>query len=224
MDMDMKKCGMREGAPVSDSQHLPDSSAYSLRPLTWPQLYRVYTTRMQEDFPPEEIKPLALLERLYAEGVTRAFGLFDAEDRMPAYAIFEKPASMDVWLLDYLAVDKNARGSGLGSLMIQLFEAVLATDVRAILLEIERLDCASDEAQAAVRVRRKRFYLKNHLYETGVFSVADGGMDYEILCLPLRAPLTMQETAGAMEVIYRTFFTEGMYAVYTAPQEPASEI
>ena len=64
------------------------------------------------------------------------------------------------------------------------------------------------------RTRRKQFYLKNGFCETGIFTKADGGIDYEIICFSIRKELRDGEAACAMRNIYETFFAEGEYAVY----------
>ena len=87
-------------------------------------------------------------------------------------------------------------------------------DVDAVFLEIERIEKAEDEEQRLIRERRKSFYLKNGLKETNVFTVADGGLDYEILCLPVQKQIAGQSAGEKMNQIYETFFEEGSYEVY----------
>ena len=86
--------------------------------------------------------------------------------------------------------------------------------------EIERIDCAPDADAFEIRTRRKRFYLRNGLRETGVFTQADGGIDYEILSLACRSHAVGGDAADAMENIYRTFFRPGEYKIFSP--EPAS--
>ena len=167
--------------------------------------------QMPQDFPREEIKPLPLLLSLYDRGQTRAFALTDG-GRTLAYAILEIPDTGDVWLLDYLAVARDMRGKGLGTRMLSLLPDSLP-GVRAVLAEIERIDCAPDDAAWETRTKRKRFYLGNGLSETGVFTRADGGIDYEILCLACSAGVSGADAARAMERIYATLFAPGTYEV-----------
>lgn len=80
--------------------------------------------------------------------------------------------------------------------------------------EIERIDQAQNAEELQTRTRRKQFYLKNGFCETGIFTKADGGIDYEIICFSIRKELRDGEAACAMRNIYETFFAEGEYAVY----------
>ena len=80
--------------------------------------------------------------------------------------------------------------------------------------EIERIDQAQNAEELQTRTRRKQFYLKNGFCETGIFTKADGGIDYEIICFSIRKELRDEEAACAMRNIYETFFAEGEYAVY----------
>ena len=185
--------------------------AATLQQLSRDDLGTLWRDRMPQDFPKEEIKPLSLLLSLYDRGQNRTFALTDGGETL-AYAILEVPDRGDVWLLDYLAVSSAARGRGLGSRVLSLLPAVLP-DARAVMAEIERIDCAPDADALEVRTRRKRFYLRNGLRETGVFTRADGGIDYEILSLACRSHAVGGDAADAMENIYRTFFRPGEYTI-----------
>lgn len=92
----------------------------------------------------------------------------------------------DMVLIDYFAIDPARQGSGLGSLAIPLWKNRYPG--KRIFLEIERLD--ENAPNIAQRVRRKRFYLKNGLRETGLF-VDLFGVPMEILSLC--GPLTFAE-------------------------------
>ncbi len=183
----------------------------TLKEMSREELITLWHEQMPQDFPREEIKPLPLLLRLYDRGQTRVFALTD-KGQLLAYAILEIPDTGDVWLLDYLAVVRGLRGTGLGSRMLSRLPGQLP-GARAVLAEIERINCAPDEDAWGVRTRRKRFYLGNGLSETGVFTRADGGIDYEILCLPCAARVGGADAARAMERIYATFFAPGTYEV-----------
>lgn len=185
--------------------------AATLQQLNRDDLCTLWRDRMPLDFPKEEIKPLSLLLSLYDRGQTRIFALTDEQDIL-AYAILEIPDRGDVWLLDYLAVASRLRGQGLGGVILSQLPGAL-TDARAVLAEIERIDCAPDDTAHDIRTRRKRFYLSNGLLETGVYTQADGGVDYEILCLPCAEPVLGRSAAEAMEHIYSTFFTPDAYRI-----------
>lgn len=92
----------------------------------------------------------------------------------------------DLVLVYYFAIDPANRGSGIGSRAIPLWQAKYPG--KRIFLEIERLDEAAPNQ--AERLRRKHFYLKNGLKETGLF-VNLFGVPMEILSL--NCPLTFRE-------------------------------
>lgn len=191
--------------------------SYHLRPLDREGLVALFRERMPLDFPAAEIKPLSLLLSLYDRGLNRSLVLSDGTQSL-AYAILEKPLHGDVWLLDYLAVDRDARGRGIGSEVLSHLPAAVP-EATAILAEIERIDAAVDEESHMTRVRRKRFYLRNGLRETGICTQADGGLDYEILVLPCRASVTGGAACAAMRRLYETLFPDGDYAIF-APALP----
>lgn len=173
----------------------------------------LYNGEMQDDFPAAELKPWSLLKKQYDRGLCKAFELCDFGVRK-AYVVFEIPQSGNVWLVDYFAVLKAERGSGFGGMALKTIKNNVPAD--AVMFEIERPDEAADEADLSVRTRRKRFYLKNGVVETGVTSVADGGIGYEILCMPIKKYAVGEAAEQAMLAIYRTLFKEGEYSVKTA--------
>lgn len=184
-----------------------------LKRLEWKQIEELYGMNMQEDFPAGELKPLSLLRCLYQRQICKAYGFYDeGESQRLAYAIFEKADKENVWLLDYLAVEKTARGSGIGSRVIKAIRDSFS-EPAAVMLEIERLDEAENEKQQIERERRKNFYLKNGLVETGVYTIADGNIGYEILCLPIQKEVMGIEAVKAMQNLYETFFEEGEYQI-----------
>lgn len=184
-----------------------------IRKLDWSEIESIYSFNMHEDFPEAELKPLELLKSLYNKGNNTAYGLYDDEHELKVYAIFEKPNKGNVWLLDYLAVNSSARGGGFGSMFLKEIVGLLE-GADSVMAEIERIDMAKDDVQREVRERRKRFYLKNGLIETGVYTKADEDMDYEILCLPIKKQISGKEAAEAMKDIYDTFFKPGTYEIF----------
>ncbi len=203
-----------------------------IKKLTWNEIMQIYHKNMQVDFPAEEIKPLELLTKLYNNGNCNAYGMYDYDSctdnnindnfneenasRLVAYGIFEKPDCGDVWLLDYLAVDNSARGNGYGSRFLKEIAGVLENtgEISSVVAEIERIDRAADDSELDIRTRRKRFYMRNGLSETGVYTKADGGIDYEIICLPVKHKVYGSEASLAMKNIYETLFEPGMYEIY----------
>lgn len=124
-------------------------------------------------FPPEEKKPRALMEMLTEQGRMELLAIVNGEEFIGlAFNMFNEKTA----LLDYLAIDDKHRNCGYGS------EAVKALTTRfcdrKYILEIEMQD--EYAPNALERQRRKSFYLRNGLKETGVFAnVYD--TDFELL-------------------------------------------
>ncbi|MDE6903703.1 MAG: GNAT family N-acetyltransferase [Lachnospiraceae bacterium] len=193
-----------------------NGNLYKIALLGWEEIEKLYHTNMQQDFPAPEIKPFGMIEDLHQRGLNKAYGLFGKGEReLCAYAMFEAANEGNVWLLDYFAVDEGKRSLGLGSVFLSQLADVLkeTTDTEAVFLEIERIEKAADERQRLIREQRKRFYLKNGVVETNIFTVADGGMDYEILCLPVQKQIVGQAAGEKIQKIYETFFKEGDYEI-----------
>lgn len=184
---------------------------YQVRQLDWQMITDIYAHRMQTDFPKNEIKPLEMIKNLYENGNNATFALYDASGNMIAYAMFEKKREDNVWLLDYFAVDDSCRGKGIGSGFLSLLrEYICGAD--AVLIEIESVLSAKSYCERVIREKRKQFYLKNGVYETGVFSTAEG-VEYEILCFPLRKALVADSARQAMNRIYSMFFSMDKFTV-----------
>lgn len=184
-----------------------------LRELNFEELKKLYAGRMQNDFPFSEIKPLELLEKQYKRGQCKAYELILGGEPK-AYAVFQIPDEGDAWLLDYLAVISSERGKGYGSKMLSAIKTDLPAG--AVMLEIERTDLAANGEELETRTRRKAFYIKNGVTETGVTTVADGGIGYEILCIEKGEKKDSAHYANAMLKIYETLFKKGEYSVKIA--------
>lgn len=122
-------------------------------------LYELY----EEAFPPEEKKPLSLMEDLCKEGKMEMLALTDGQEFI---GLAVNMLSEQTALLDYFAIVKEKRSDGYGGKavrsLIQRFEN------KKYIFEIEMQDPNAENA--VERERRKRFYLKNGLKETGVFA------------------------------------------------------
>ena len=70
----------------------------------------------------------------------------------------------EIVLLDYFAIAEEYRGEGLGSDALLLLRELYRDN--QFFLEIEELD--SSQPNAMERIRRKNFYLRNGMIETGI--------------------------------------------------------
>lgn len=92
----------------------------------------------------------------------------------------------DLVLVYYLAVDPEKRGQGVGSQVMALWQTQYPG--KRIVLEIERPEEGAENQSQ--RLRRKAFYLRNGLRETGL-TVSVFGVPMEVLSL--NGPVTFRE-------------------------------
>lgn len=176
-------------------------------PLTLLQLREIYEQRMVEDFPPDELKPLWMIERALDEGRYSCFGWFEGREIL-AYALFVRLGRTA--LFDYYAVRRDLRDSGVGSRFIRaLIEGPLA-GMDCVLLEVDDPDEAPDERELDVRERRLRFYMRNGLRDTGARATVFG-VAFRILALPV-GPMPGPEAARRVySELYRAMLPEKLY-------------
>lgn len=133
-------------------------------------------------FPKEEKKPFALMEMLAKEGKMELTAIVEGETwlGLAFFMICDRNV-----ILDYFAISPSLRSEGYGGRAVK--EIMERFRDKKLIFEIEKLD---DEAEnAGDRRRRKRFYLRNGMKETGVFAnvyqtdfellTADGSLEYE---------------------------------------------
>ncbi len=124
----------------------------------------------REAFPLRERMPFSTLERLQRKGKIRI--LTAIENSEPCAMAVTVSNSRTVLLL-YLAVDGTKRGQGIGSKVISAFGYTFPR--RRLLLEIEKPDKSKP-----LTVRRKEFYLRCGLRDTGV-DIRLAGVPMELL-------------------------------------------
>lgn len=133
------------------------------------EVYALY----EEAFPPEEKKPLEMMEDLTAQGKMELLAVTEDGEfiGLAMNMLSEKTA-----LLDYFAITPKKRSGGYGGRAVQLLTERFRD--RKYIFEIEKQD--SEAPNALDRKRRKSFYLRNGLKETGVF-VRAYDTDFELL-------------------------------------------
>lgn len=123
------------------------------------QVYALY----EEAFPAEEKKPLGLMEELAAQGKMELLAIVeDGEFIGLAMNMLSDKAA----LLDYFAIAADRRSGGFGGRAVRMLQERF--DGRKYIFEIEKQDPEADNASD--RKRRKEFYLRNGLKETGIFA------------------------------------------------------
>ena len=107
------------------------------------KIRQIYNLYMKQDFPANELKPLAMIRKARTQGRYDCYGIYDG-DSFIGYAFFVKLMSGDRfhYLLDYLAIVQENRNRGCGGeLLRQLSE--LISDADCIIAEVENPDADS---------------------------------------------------------------------------------
>jgi len=124
----------------------------------WADIYRLY----QKAFPASEKKPFSMIISMHRKGTSDVWR-FTRNGRFAGLIITINGENHV--LLDYLAVDKTQRGTGIGTEILQLMRQQYSG--KGVFLEIESVyeDCENREE----RIRRKHFYEKCGMTSMEVF-------------------------------------------------------
>ncbi len=189
--------------------------------LTLEEAREIYTSCVREDFPSEEIKPFAIIEKMWKKGSYQAYGFYEeiqpdtetgeeAADgsvrrELRAYAFLLTNKEKHVLLLDYFAVCSKKRGKGYGSFALSLLrKECFGWDALVIEVEDDELDTI-DETVRLIRKRRISFYTHAGCVMTSTRSrVWD--VDYRIMTMPF---LDTEAWTGMAEKV--TALYGGMY-------------
>ena len=164
------------------------------------QLYDLY----DKAFPAQEKKPLQIMENLIADNRMEMLAMVD-EDEFVGLAINLIDTEQNRALLDYYAIVPEKRSGGYGSKGLEVLLDRFKN--QKYIFEIETQDEKAENAEE--RKRRKAFYLRNGLKETGLF-VNAYNTDFEILTPD--GELTFWE--------YVDFLREVMYEEYVQILRP----
>ena len=139
-----------------------------------------------EAFPKAERKPFWLMKQKALQGKME---LLSIKEKGEPVGLAFMVLYQDLALLDYFAIAHAYRGKKIGSKALELLKE--RYHKQRFLLEIEQVDKAA--SNNAERIRRKQFYLKNGLHETGIqVSVFQVPMEL----LTDGRPLTFEEYYG----------------------------
>lgn len=174
------------------------------------QVTEIYQVHMQQDFPPAEVKPLAVLHRLMEQGLYEPYGWFDETGNLTAYTFFVKAPQGRVLLLDYFAVCAPYRSCGYGSQCLARMKTMWS-GVAGILAEVEDPEKSNSETERHVRTRRVAFYQRNGMRSTAVYSVLFD-VPYVLHYLPLQEDCPDTQLLQELDAIYHTLFPQPVYA------------
>lgn len=184
-----------------------NTSVLHIQQLSLNQIRKLYSERLKRDFPPDEIKPLARIERALARGEYVCYGAMEGKAIL-AYAFFVVAGHRA--LFDYFAVAEELRDTGIGSrFMRKLMDGPLS-EMDCVLLEVDDPDCGRGHEEVALRNRRLAFYLRNGLADTGVRTKVYG-VDFRILSLPVGHMPSFDETREVYAELYHTILPLKLY-------------
>lgn len=184
---------------------------FSVETLSLPQIRALYRERMKQDFPPDELKPLAMIEKALARDEYICYGAMNGEDIL-AYAYFVKlkERKKPYALFDYYAVRQNIRDRGVGSRFMQALIAGPLREMDCVLLEVDDPACANTPEEADIRNRRLAFYLRNGLRDADVKATVYG-VQFKILTLPVGRALSREEVRQKYAALYRALLPESLF-------------
>ena len=187
--------------------------------LSYDAAVKLYSTALADDFPPEELRPLAWVDPLMAGGSYRAYLLCDGEVPV-AYAFLCKSPSENVYLVDYLAVLAPYRGKGVGTALLAALRSELSA-ADALLFEVDHPDFSDSETERIKRERRIAFYQRCGAIDTGVRTCV-WGCEFQVLCLPCAESLHSGDLAATLDGIYRIMFPPEFYKTQVTFRRPAA--
>lgn len=143
-------------------------------------------------FPSQERKPFGVMEELSARGKMEMLAIMD-EERFVGLAIVLLAGESVI--LDYFAIAASMRNCGYGGKALGMLVSRYSS--QRMILEIEMEDPQAENAQE--RVKRKAFYMRNGIKETGVYAhvyhtdfellSADGKLTYEEYVQAMKASM-----------------------------------
>ena len=174
--------------------------------LTFAQAREIYETYAQEDFPPEEIKPVSVIEETWNRGNYHAYGFYEGTT-LCAYAFLVANEEKRVLLLDYFAVLQARRGQGIGSRALALLRET-CTEWNALVIEVEDDELPGlDRRTRDMRKRRISFYTASGCQMNAARSRL-WSVDYRIMVMPLSDPYAQWCMADKLHAVYRKLYGE----------------
>lgn len=177
-----------------------------IRCLELAQARAVYKEQMERDFPPDELKPFAAIERMMRAGIYEPLAFYE-NGRLCAYAWQTVLAERRCALIDYFAVLAPLRGGGTGTRALRELAGYYAPRKAALIIECEHPAEAPDPATAR---RRIGFYLRAGARATAMESRVYG-VRYQIYALPCGENAPDAEINADLKEIYRTMVPEPYY-------------
>lgn len=171
----------------------------------WLRLYKLY----RQAFPAFERKPFSIIRSMQKKGKSDIW-YFEKDGRFAGLVFTIN--SNDVILIDYLAIDANKRGEGIGSEIITQLRDYYPD--KGIFVEIESVFDKCENIDE--RLRRKQFYLNNDMLPMKVMVVLFG---VEMELLGLNCCLTYDEYYSFYKDNYGDFAAKNIKEAVYPPTE-----
>ncbi len=165
------------------------------------KITHIYNTYMVNDFPPDELKPLGSILKMVDEGLCTCYALYDGEKVLSYFNLCEKDGYV---LVDYLAVNPEMRGQGIGGRTLECLKEAAGNN--CIIVECEDILKAVNPKEEIIRRRRIAFYQRAGFSLTNIKSRLFG-VDYVLLVYPKEA----SNPAKGYSTVYYAMLGKEMY-------------
>jgi len=143
-----------------------------MRLLRKEELQEVYTTDLQEAFPPSELKPFRSMLELLEAGLYDPWVMENEAGEKVGYVLLWKHRNGKYLLIDYLCVPARLRNGGIGAKLLQ--ETFACYDQDAVFIAESEAPVGEEEMDKLIH-RRLGFYQRNGAailgYDTALFGV-----------------------------------------------------
>ena len=194
---------------------------FSVETLSLTQIRTLYQERMTRDFPPDELKPLAMIEKALGRDQYICYGAVSGNEIF-AYAYFVKLKESEKWyaLFDYYAVRKDLRDQGVGSGFMQALIKGPLKEMDCVVLEVDDPACAETPEEADIRNRRLAFYLRNGLHDADITATVYG-VQYKILTLPVGNSVSKEDVKRKYTALYQSILPARLFEQHFRIHEDA---
>ena len=129
------------------------------------EVKKIYFTKMTEDFPENELKPLNSIFKMMDDGAYDPLAVVE-NNKIIGYAFIAKLKNTNYILLDYLAIFIEYRQKSAGSRVLAALKSLYSDKI--IFIESENPDFMDKKE---IPNRRLNFYKRNNCVDTNVLSV-----------------------------------------------------
>ena len=183
------------------------SDLFLTRRMDRQETAEIYQQCLIRDFPPEEVKPLSEIHRLMEANRYDTLCFYEGETQV-GYAFLFRSEAQELLLLDYLAVEPDWRGHGIGHRILSELKLRYAA-YRGIFIECEDPSALPDQGEAMNRIS---FYLDAGARDTSVcLNLYD--VVYKLFYLPCSDESTLPDAETLLSV-YREMMTPENYRAH----------